>query len=180
MFTLILAGLVVVTGVAFWLQHNKHKSDLHYEDSWIIFSTLLFIAAAALIAIRGFGSYAMQISDFASVRQTQSAINLFVERRDNLTVIIRTELAKYPEYEKKIMGNITPQILLQFPTLKSNETIIKTVEEIVKIENDVYKLREELIRTQAQIYYREITPWKLYVTPYEKFFGEKNPVSGNK
>lgn len=177
MFTFVFTGLFAIVGAALLFQHNKIKTKPRHTMGWISWSVVFFVAAIVLVAARGFGSYAMQISDFASVRQTQNTINLFVERRDNLTTVIRGELGKYPEYEKKIMGNITPQILLQFPMLRSNETIIKTVEELVKIENDVYKLRAELIQTQTKIYYREITPWKLYVTPYEKFFGEKNPVA---
>lgn len=180
MFTLMLIGLLASMGTIFWFQHNKIKDEYDYEGGWKVLSAIFFIAATILIAMRGLGSYSMQISDFSAIRQTQNTINLFVERRDNLAAVIRAELAKYPEYEKKIIGSIAPQILLQFPTLKSNETIIKTVEEIVKIENDVYKLRAVLIQIQTQIYYREITPWKLYVTPYEKFFGEKNPVAENK
>lgn len=178
MFTIMLTGLLASTGTAFLFRHNKIKNNPDYEEgNWIAWSNIFFIAAITLVVARGFGSYAMQIADFSTIRQTQSTINLFVERRDNLATIIRGELEKYPKYEKKIIGNITPQILLQFPVLKSNETIIKTVEEIVKIENDVYKFREELIQTQARIYYREISPWTLLVTPYEKFFGEKNPVA---
>lgn len=94
-----------------------------------------------------------------------------------MVAVVRAELSKYPEYEKKIFGDIKPEILLQFPVLKSNETIMKTVEQIVKLEDDVYKLRSRLIEIQSDIYWREIFPWVIYVTPYQRFFGEPNPVA---
>ncbi len=90
--------------------------------------------------------------------------------------MVKVELAKYPEYEKKIMGNIRPQFLLQFPKLKSNETITKSVEELVKLEDAVYKIRLELLAIQQEIFAREISPWVLYVPPYQKFFSEQNPI----
>ena len=91
-------------------------------------------------------------------------------------MMIRAELAKYPEYEKKIIGDIKPTILLQFPVLKSNETIVKTVEEIVKLEDQVYKTKAKLITTQQEMFYREISPWVIYVTPYKTLIGEANPL----
>lgn len=170
MFTLLLAAVLVLIGLILLF------AEVGDGGAFVFF----LIVAIVIVAFGILVPYTGQLSDFSSVKQKQSEINLFTERKDNLTAVIKTELAKYPEYEKKIMGGITPQILLQFPQLKSNETIVKTVESIVNLENDVYKLRRELIEFQTNIYWREISPWILYATPYEKFFGEKNPVAAEK
>lgn len=141
------------------------------------FGIVALAVAGFWLTIGIMAPYTNQIADFSQVKGTLAQVALYKERRDNLVAMVKTELAKYPEYEKAILGKITPEILLSFPTLRSNETIVKTVEEIVKLEDAVYKIRAELINTQTKMFYREISPWVLYVTPYKSLVGEANPVT---
>ena len=105
-------------------------------------------------------------------------ITMLEERRENLTSIIRKEMQKYPEIEKEIISNLgpAPSFLFNYPQLKSNLTITKTVDDIVKIQDQVYEMRGRLIESLQCIYLREISPWTIYVKSYEKFFGERNPI----
>ncbi len=129
-----------------------------------------------IVGVINLDNFSRQIGDFTTLKALDKKITLYSDRRDNLTNIVRTELSKYPEYEKTIMGNINPQILLSFPQLKSNETMLATVKQILELQDKVYDLQKELIEIQQGIYYREISPWIIYVTPYEKFFGKSNPL----
>lgn len=153
-------------------QESKDHGVLAYFFSWV-FCVVAVVWLALAIAI----PYSEQIGDFTGVQATKGKISLYQERRDNLVAVVKVELSKYPEYEKAILGNINPQILVSFPTLKSNETIVKTMEQIVKLEDDVYKLRGGLIDQLRGMYEREISPWVIYTPSYEHFFKEKNPLS---
>ncbi len=171
MINLIPVAILLILGLVCW---HKYKQDQNTEFNggaiilWVIGGIWLFFALAA--------PYSSQLSYFTEVRQSQENIKLYQERRNNLVAVVRTELAKYPEHEKKIIGDIQPQIILSFPALKSNETIVKTVNDIVALEDAVYKLRSNLLKVQTDIFWMEISPWVLYVPSYQSFFGEKNPV----
>ena len=142
-----------------------------------VFGIVFLVIAGLWLTMAIVAPYTSQISDFSNVKGTLATVTLYKERRDNLAAMVKAELAKYPEYEKAILGKITPEILLSFPTLRSNETIVKTVEEIVKLEDAVYKIRAELIQTQTKMFFREISPLVIYVTPYQTLTGETNPVA---
>lgn len=168
---LIFFGIAVVLFVASRFASKDNKGIVF---GWGVVSVIVGVIWLLSATI---GSYSNQLEDFSSVKQTKQEIKLFSERRESLVAVVRAELSKYPEYEKKILGDIRTEILLQFPVLKSNETIMETAKQIVKLEDDVYKLRSDLIKIQGCIYWREISPWVIYVTPYQRFFGELNPVA---
>ena len=159
------------------LKNGSWKHGTDPSMSAALFGGLALVAAGIWLAVATLGSYTAQIQNFSELKGTQAGITLYEERRDNLVVMVRTELSKYPEYEKKIIGDIKPSILLQFPVLKSNETIVKTVEEIVKLEDRVYQTRAKLIKTQTEMFLREISPWVIYATPYKTLMGAENPVA---
>lgn len=141
------------------------------------FTIVLGIIAVVFIIIITSFPYASQLNDFSKIRGIETKIAVLKERKDSLTVMVKTELDKYPEYEKGIIKGLgDAQILFRYPELRSNETISKTVDDIVKIQDAVYNSRIELIELQRIIYSREVSPWFVYVTPYTKFFGERNPI----
>lgn len=123
------------------------------------------------------GKQTCQIDNFSTVLKIRKQTGLYQQRCDELTAIIKTELAKYPEFEKLIIGDIKPQLLLNYPQLKSNETIVKMVNDIVALNNDIYELKSKMIEQQREILYRERSPWTIYVRSYEKEFGEANPLT---
>ena len=142
------------------------------------FLAIVFFAFAFIfLLINVLAKYSSQLSDFAEILKIEKQINIYQKRSDNFSDIIRSELKKYPDYEKEIIDNITPNILLKFPDLKSNETMSKTVNDLLKIQDDVYKLKADLTETQRIIFFREISPWTIYVTSYESFFHKKNPLT---
>lgn len=135
------------------------------------------IVCVVIMAISIPCTYSFQTNDFARIKGLEKKIELYEKRSQELRAVIRSELDKYPALEKKILNKVNPQILLNYPTLKSNETIMMTCKEIIALEKDTYEIRAELIEQQQEIYERELSPWVVYVTPYEQFFGKKNPVA---
>ena len=170
----VLAGLLFV-GLRASLKAHKQNP----RGDGLMFTTLLCIGIGGVglvIFLVTTLNYSRQINDFASVQALEEKVGLYEMKRDNLSQIVRFELSKYPEFEKDVIENINPAILLKFPELKSNQTMVETLQQLLKLENEVYTLREDLIDIQRTIYAREISPWVIYVTPYEDFLSEKNPV----
>jgi len=170
----------VVLGVFLMVLAIRGEEEKDGQAAAFVFSLIFWVIAVIWLGCMTLGSYTRQINDFSAIKQMKQEVLLYSERRDKLVGIVRIELAKYPQLEKEIIKGIHPQILLQFPVLKSNETIMKTVSEILKLEDEVYKVRANMLVFQRAIYYREISPWTIYCTPYRKFFGEPNPVAGEK
>lgn len=170
-------ALVVISGF-FTIMWKKEEK---YSGTGYIFCTLaigFMVATIVVISTLTLGKYSYQIADFSEVRGLKMKITLLEERREKLTFIIENELKKYPEIEKDIISKIgsVPLFFMNYPQLKSNETIIKTVNDIVEINDQVYNIRGLFIETLQRIYLREISPWTIYVKTYERFFKEKNPI----
>lgn len=175
--TFVLLGLYLLILRAIKVGNSQWDKNHDAASCSLGFGIVALVIAGLWLIIGIVAPYTKQIADFTQVKGTLAQVALYKERRDNLVAMVKTELTKYPEYEKTVLGKITPEILLSFPTLRSNETIVKTVEEIVKLEDAVYKIRAELIKTQTEMFFREISPWVLYVTPYQALVGEANPVT---
>lgn len=161
---------------------KAHWSDEDLQGMVVLNGVLAFVFFLALVvpsSIMILGRYSQQIHDFSEIKELEAKVSLSEEKRKNLTAIIKVEFAKYPEIEKDILKDVSEmaKILFNFPQLRSNETITDAIDDILFLENDVYNLRSQLIEKQASIYKREISPWTAYVTSYESFFGEKNPLS---
>ena len=182
MFSLIVVVFIALFGVFLLVLRENGLKNRGWEKNEgrtvvsVMFGIVSLVVAGLWFSVMTLGSYRAQLYDFSELKGTRAEIALYQERRDNLAIMVKTELSKYPEYEKKIIGDIKPAILLQFPALKSNETIVKTVEEIVKLEDQVYKTMAKLIETQQKMFYREISPWVICVTPYKTLIGEANPL----
>lgn len=181
MFSLMLFGGIAVVGLLFIaLGRRKREADMYRMDTIIalyVIGTIIIIIGAIALMVAVMRPYTLQIEDAVAVKAMEKKIMLYTARKDNLIAVVRAELEKYPKYEKAIMSGIKPQILLSFPELKSNSTMLETVKQIVALENDVYKLRAEQIDIQQWMYYREISPWTLWAKSYKNLLGADNPVS---
>lgn len=165
-------GLTLIFAV---MSYSHYRPGYYNEGTWVfgvfavIFTLVCLIGTAA--------DYSLQRTDFTKIRSLEKKVQLYEAKRDNVSLIVRAELRKYPDLEKQVIGKINPSILLNFPKLQSNQTMTETLKQLLKLENEVYNFREKLIDVQQVIYAREISPWVVYVTPYQEFLGEENPVS---
>lgn len=177
MFSVGLFFVLVVVSCFFTIMWKK-ADEGDRKENFLIFSIVFVIITIVVILSLTLGKYSNQIGDFSEVRGMKMKITLLEERRENLTSVIKNELQKYPEIEKEIISNLgpAPSFLFNYPQLKSNLTITKTVDDIVKIQDQVYEMRGRLIERLQKIYLREISPWTIHVKSYEKFFGEINPI----
>lgn len=121
-------------------------------------------------------AYSNQLKDFAVIRRRNKKIDLFEQKSNELSGVVRDELKKYPEFEKLIIGEIHPEFLLNFPQLQSNQTIIETVNRLVELRNQVYDVKSRRIDALTKVYMREISPWLMFVKTYQSFFNETNPI----
>lgn len=161
----------------FFLNLARHmtKGSENQICCHIIFIFSLITAGIWLISAT-IGAHTCQIRDFTKVEETKAAICIYEEQKNKLTEIVKNELMKYPQYEQRIMSEIKSDIFLQFPNLKSNETMLETVNKIFKLEVLVYDTRIKMLGILKDIRYREISPWVIWVKSYKNFFGESNPL----
>ena len=174
MFAWILLGILLAISVAITI--GVWSEDGRTAGIWVLFIALLI----SFGSVGGWSigcSQTRQVKDFTRVKELDKKVVLYTQKKNNLTMVVRAELSKYPEYEKAIIGKINPAILLNFPKLKSNETMMETLKRLLELENKVYDLREKLIEVQREMYHREISPWVIYVKPYSSFLGKPNPIT---
>lgn len=89
------------------------------------------------------------------LREQREEIVLHKERvEDN----IRESLSKYPGLEKEIIQDIDPIILVNYPELKSSETITKQFEALSKVEDRLYKNKSTELRLEKNMRVREQNP----------------------
>ena len=171
-FALPFSGLMIFFGVG-------HNFCEYYDCNcvalfWIFLG--LFVCLKLVMGLITGCAYSNQLNDFAVIRRRNKKIELFEEKSNELSGVVRDELKKYPEFEKLVIGEIHPEFLLNFPQLQSNQTIIETVNRLVELRNEVYTLKSQRIDALTAVYKREISPWLILVKKYQDFFEERNPI----
>lgn len=116
---------------------------------------VLVLVGASVVLV----PYTSQVKDNVTLQGFDERINIAQARADDLSAILRTELEKYPEIERELIGNLDPAIILNFPVLKSNETITTLAMSLAEIEDREYSLATERVNTLERMMHRNVNPW---------------------
>jgi len=107
-----------------------------------IFSGVIFAIIVALII----GIISLNGAASASRPDWNKTCNdrtVLVQRRDDLTALIRAELDSYQDFETGIIDSINPQILLSYPQITSNKVLLDKVNALIEINDTIYQLQLE-------------------------------------
>lgn len=178
-------------------QSIKEKEPNTYSKNWNMINNIIRDAkdkksglSVALAVSSGVSAIILIILAMVSIATSANQdkdLTAIASRRDNIAVIatqkqsveanIRSQLDKYPEIEKSIIQDIKPEILLTFPQLKSNETVVAAFTKLNDLDAEIANNQREINNAKAQIMIRERSAVVPRFTPifitYEDFFGEK-------
>jgi len=152
MLTLVLFVLFVVLVV---LLVKTGEEDFYVGVSGF---TLLFLIVAIVVKIGC--CYSCYMSIPVHYERLEADKKVYAERRDDYEVIVRAELDKYPAYESQIFASLDSEIILKYPELKSNETIVTAFKSLIEFNEELYDIDLEVNRLRgAQAIQRKIIFW---------------------
>jgi len=185
---MIFLSIVVIVGAVFLIdgtkagkQYNRRYQTIPtYKDSlWTGLWTIAIALGISLIFIAGGISMANdQTSDLNETVQLKHDREILVTRTQTVEKVVVKELRKYPDIEKDILENITPEILFSYPELKSSKTIMQAAKELKDSQDEVYLLDQDLNEIYKTILDRENSiNFRLPGTSsYQEYFGKVNPL----
>jgi len=102
--------------------------------------------------------YITTICDNQSITMVTENIKVFQKKYDAIGLELKTELSKYPEYEKDIFEKISPEAMslyfVKYPELKSIESVTLLTTELVRLHSVIYDQQIERNRFIKDILYR--------------------------
>lgn len=168
MFQLLIIITLFITGIVL-IQKYKHLKMISTWSNYHLGKTLLYIATVfTMISVFvNFANYGKQIESFEKAREIHQRIDILQERYWELYAVFNKHLAQeYPEIEKEIFSQISPEkapnlkfILINYPQIKSSSTLMKLVDETKMIANSMYDERINAQALYTEIRYRKESPW---------------------
>jgi hypothetical protein len=120
--------------------------------------------------VNNLSCYNDQIEKFEDIRKGLKRVALSIEKQGNLISEFKLYLAdKYPELEKEIYRLITESksdvhIILNYPELKSSETLLMLTKQINDLAEEVYKGKSDLEYEYAKVRFFNKNMW-FYLRP---------------
>jgi len=114
--------------------------------------------------------YTSQIEKFEDIRGSLKKLDITKEKQTHLMSEFKLYLAdKYPELEKEIFHLITESksdihVILNYPELKSSETLLSLVDQINKLANEVYSYKYSLESEYSKVRFYNLNMW-FYLKP---------------
>ena len=115
--------------------------------------------------VNNLGCYTEQLDRFEEITRDLKRVDLSIEKQGNLITEFKLYLAdKYPELEREIFKLITESksdvhVILNYPELKSSETLLALVKQINSLAEEVYKGRSDLEYTYARVRFFNKNLW---------------------
>jgi len=172
MLIFLISLVFLITSSYFFIKHklqslSKNSNPSYYSNeiklTYRVFLTLFIFTF--LISIFGTGGmYVEQKRDFEEVTKTIKVEKIYKTKAIELTSTFSSYLSKqYPNFEKDIFDKIKPETipiyLVQYPDLKSSETIMLLVEKINKLQNDTYDQQIEREKILKRVRFRTKNIW---------------------
>ncbi len=157
---LIILIIIFGIGLVLDLRANKLPSRDRTDGGEIVMGITGMIAACLLLvgllgAMSLNGDHLDDRNTIIQLREQREEIVLHKERvEDN----IRESLSKYPGLEKEIIEDIDPIILVNYPELKSSETITQQFEALSEVEDRLYKNKSAELQREKDMRVREQNP----------------------
>lgn len=120
--------------------------------------------------VNNLSCYTDQLNRFEEIRRELKRVDLSVEKQGNLITEFKLYLAdKYPELEREIFKLITESksdvhVILNYPELKSSETLLALVKQINSLAEEVYKGKSDLEYYYGKVRFYNENLW-FYIRP---------------
>lgn len=106
--------------------------------TWIVVSVVAVVTLVAAIYVNV--DYAMKTNDLERVEQELAELE---DYRESVQSNIAETIDKYPELEIDVVGDIDPEILLQYPQLRSVEALSTQFASLDSAERSILRNRQE-------------------------------------
>lgn len=133
---LILVGIGLFF-VAAWCD-EEHKG---LEEAVAPFSVFLFLVGLIALGIKCVCIYMVFFSAPAYLEVNKLNTPIVEQKIKEYENIVRSELGQYPQYEKSVLASIDSSIILKYPELKANTTIIESFKSMIKYRDELYQLK---------------------------------------
>jgi len=171
MFSIILVVLAVILIAVFWKKTEKGWEDHDVPVIGVIITFLLIIGLGTLLIVNG-NAYYRQITRLEAIRACDGIKVVYKAKAEALTAEFTKLLAEtYPQYEKDIFGQITPEkvavFIVKYPEIRASETIKELVAQINKLQSDIYEqdIQKEKLLQDVRVNLRN--PFILPILPKE-------------
>ncbi len=130
--------------------------------TFIVTGIIVVLALITLMA-----GYIVQVNSIEDINRYKANEIVYEKKADDLTETFKLYLGQiYPDLEKSIFKDISPAnadiYLVQYPELKSSNTIIELVTQIKKLRSAIYDQEIKINKSQKDINSRKRNP--LYLT----------------
>jgi len=148
------------------INYNSYNNTTIEVRSWThldigkLISGLLLLAVAVIVWL---SAYTVQIDRIVKRDVITEQIAIAEERRDSILPIIKLELSKYPEHERKVLEEYTGNgMFINIPPdVKASKTIIVIADKIEAINDKAYNLRMEHEEANGKVAY--INRWIWFI-----------------
>jgi len=134
----IICIIVGITIIIIKTLHIKYIDDATIE-AVLILTSLITIMYMTIIGIL----ISQNMSDYQTIIMLDENIKVYEKQRTDISIEIKFELSKYPEFEKEIFKNISPKNMsiyfVKYPELKSSETIMALSSELIKLQKTIFE-----------------------------------------
>lgn len=151
MFFLILGIIFLVPSFFYWKKHRNEKKRDRYGGetesdaavfSWIIFPLSLLWIFIFVICLNA-GIYVSQVQDIEQITKYEANKVVYETRATDLTERLSILLeTKYPDHERKIFENLTPDnaelVFVAYPQLRAIEGFSKLADQIKGLRDRIY------------------------------------------
>ena len=164
MIFLIGSGIVTVFAILCYARYYAKKDRYNnWDDKGNSFFHLAVFFVLIAFVVSGL-EWSSQILDFEKIKMHQKVEAIYEAKADKLTTEFAKYLAEaYPEYEKDIYNQISPDkvnmYFVKYPELKTSVTLVELVKSINNLQSDVYDQRIKVEQIRKDIRFRLQNPW---------------------
>jgi len=152
--------LLLIGAVLIFVDMQYKLSD---EGALIVIGLLLIIVCVALLIVLNVCGVYRQLNGFESLTMLERQEQICSTKAQALTDEFAHYLAEmYPEHEARIYDRISPDnlnvYLVQYPELRTHETLLSLVSNINQLQSDVYDKQLERETIKRDLRFRPKSP----------------------
>jgi hypothetical protein len=159
--------LILVLIIPLFFLNKKRKSS--NGSDWTAFFYVMVTCVSVIVFIlfvRNLNVVSSQIDDMESIVMVDEQTEILNRKANELMGEFKLHLGEtYPNLEKDIFSKISPESLsvymVQYPQLRSSETIIELVKQINSLKSNVYDMEMRRAEFKKEIRYRLRSPWNI-------------------
>jgi len=167
MFNLVFAGLFFVIGLLCFIPYKYYKKQHSSSNWWFGWGVFFYIISGCFVIVLFIVQltlYTNQLNDFENLKKFNELETIYQNKADDLTSQFAKYLYEaYPDYEKEIFQNISPEkvdfYLVKYPELKSSETILALTSKINGLQSDYYQQKINKAEFKKDVRFRKKNPW---------------------